>query len=578
MGRSRGFRIVRGWSLLVFALRASLFAAWSAAIAIATVSAPALADDLRPTSRIVAVTVYPGSALVSREAEVAIPAGPSRVLIEGLPAVLDPALVTASGEGNFVIEGVEVRRVPAAEATAPRVRELMERIEAAQNGIAQIDAEIQALEATSAYLVKMGDVARDGARRDLEQGRLRPEDMMALVASYQMQTRDIGMKLLEARQKKAVDRRALEALQRELREIQAAAGRDRVTAVVLVSAASAARGKIRLRYGVSGATWQPIYDGRGLMDEGAVQLTYSAEVRQATGEEWENVELTLSTAQPALGASIPDLDPWYLRPLPPEPMPGVGVLHRSGAAPAPRTAYSTANVAQAEMEEIAGGAYEEASRAQVMTATVSAGINASFTLPARTTITGDNQPRKVQILSQKFAARFVYRVIPEHGERAYVVAKFANTTDALFLPGSVTAFQGNDYVGMGRVAMVSPGDTFELQLGIDPSVKVERRLIENVTDPQIAGFGPKKSRVTRRYRVLVQNARRIPVTLNLYDRVPVSQNDEIKVERTRPTMEPAETRDDGIQRWEMTIPAGERRTVEFGWKVEFPQGMIIPGL
>lgn len=576
MGRSHGFRFVRGGSLLVSALRASFFAALIAAIAIATVSAPALADDLRPASRIVAVTVYPGSALVSREAEVSIPAGPSRVLIEGLPAVLDPALVTASGEGNFVIEGVEVRRVPAAEATAPRVRELMERIEAAQNGIAQLDAEIQALEATAAYLAKMGDVARDGARRDLEQGRLRPEDMMALVASYQMQTRDIGMKLLEARQKKAVDRRSLEALQRELREIQAAAGRDRVTAVVLVSAASAARGKVRVRYGVSGATWQPIYDGRGLMDEGAVQLTYSAEVRQATGEEWENVELTLSTAQPALGASIPDLDPWYLRPLPPQPPPGV--LYRSGAAPAPRAAYSTANVAQAEMDEMAGDAYEEAPRAQVMTATVSAGINASFTLPSRTTITGDNQPRKVQILSQKFAARFVYRVIPEHGERAYVVAKFANTTDALFLPGAVTAFQGNDYVGMGRVATVAPGDTFELQLGIDPSVKVERKLIENVTDPQVAGFGPKKSRVTRRYRVIVQNARRIPVTLNLYDRVPVSQNDDIKVERTRPTMEPAETRDDGIQRWELTIPAGERRTVEFGWKVEFPQGMIIPGL
>lgn len=536
--------------------------------------APVSAADITPQHRITTVTVYPGSALVTRAADVELPAGPSRVLIEGLPASINPALVTASGDGAFVIEGVEIRRMPAAQATSPRVREIQNRIDSTQEAIAQLDAELATLEATAQYLVKLGDVTRTGASRDLQEGRLKPEDMLALVASYQMQSRDLVMRQLEARQSKAVLVRDLEALRRELRELQAAGGKERVTAIVLVSATAAGHGTVRVRYGVNGATWEPSYDGRGMMDENAVQLTYAAQVRQATGEDWENVELTLSTAQPSLGASIPDLTPWYLQPQPPMRP----VMYRA----APSGGYGANAPAQMAMD----GEYDRAMVAEdvapapatVASTTISAGINASFTLAARTTVSGDNQTRKVQILSQRFPSRFVYRVIPELGERAYVVTKFVNSTDALFLPGAVTAFQGNDYVGQGRADAVAPGDTFELQLGIDPSVKVERTVIENLTDPSVSGFGPKRSRVTRRYRITITNTRRIAVNLNLYDRVPVSQNDDIKVERTRASVEPTEAREDGILRWELTLAPGERRVVEFGYKVEYPQEMIIWGL
>lgn len=43
-----------------------------------------------------------------------------------------------------------------------------------------------------------------------------------------------------------------------------------------------------------------------------LDVTYHAEVRQATGEDWKGVSLRLSTAQPALAGREPRMDPWFL--------------------------------------------------------------------------------------------------------------------------------------------------------------------------------------------------------------------------------------------------------------------------
>jgi uncharacterized protein (TIGR02231 family) len=70
---------------------------------------------------------------------------------------------------------------------------------------------------------------------------------------------------------------------------------------------------------VNGAGWQPLYDLRLQEEEGQpwLELGYLAEVTQQTGEIWQDMQLSLSTARPALAGRIPELDPWYIRPQPP---------------------------------------------------------------------------------------------------------------------------------------------------------------------------------------------------------------------------------------------------------------------
>ena len=56
------------------------------------------------------------------------------------------------------------------------------------------------------------------------------------------------------------------------------------------------RVKIALEYIMPDASWQPIYNAR--LTKGKATMSCMADVKQSTGEDWENVELTLSSSDP----------------------------------------------------------------------------------------------------------------------------------------------------------------------------------------------------------------------------------------------------------------------------------------
>ena len=86
---------------------------------------------------------------------------------------------------------------------------------------------------------------------------------------------------------------------------------------VIVLAEVAGEVQISLSYMVSGATWTPIYDLRATIADSekkwsGILLQYYASILQTTGEDWVDVQLILSTANPLLGTDIPTLEPCYV--------------------------------------------------------------------------------------------------------------------------------------------------------------------------------------------------------------------------------------------------------------------------
>src|SRR5260370_4830218 len=106
------------------------------------------------------------------------------------------------------------------------------------------------------------------------------------------------------------------AKKREVAQKQGNILADRLAAVGKVAVAEAGEFELELSYLVLGAAWHPQYDVRvqmsGEQSEGDVELTYVGVVQQSTGERWENVGLSLSTARPSLAAVLPELVPLYL--------------------------------------------------------------------------------------------------------------------------------------------------------------------------------------------------------------------------------------------------------------------------
>lgn len=115
--------------------------------------------------------------------------------------------------------------------------------------------------------------------------------------------------------------------------------------IVLVNAEETGPVEFSLSYVVSSAQWKPMYDIRASVSDASksassISCHYRASISQSTGEDWGNTRLTLSTASPQVGTSIPTLKAHHLgEPLPPvRPAslfgaPARSYLQAPGAAP-----------------------------------------------------------------------------------------------------------------------------------------------------------------------------------------------------------------------------------------------------
>src|SRR5262249_1340226 len=119
--------------------------------------------------------------------------------------------------------------------------------------------------------------------------------------------------------------------QRRMKELGGrGTGRQERDAVIVVDREGGKGGKVRLNYLVNEGRWHPEYKLRaGALNE-QVRIDYLASLKQQSGEDWGQVKLTLSTAQPMLNAAPPELA--VLAPMLARGGPGAGPGGGPGAA------------------------------------------------------------------------------------------------------------------------------------------------------------------------------------------------------------------------------------------------------
>jgi hypothetical protein len=74
-----------------------------------------------------------------------------------------------------------------------------------------------------------------------------------------------------------------------------------------------ASGEIEISYIMPGASWFPVYDLRILPEDNKLSITTYGILRQQTGEDWENVSLSFSTASPHFSTDIVELNSWRIK-------------------------------------------------------------------------------------------------------------------------------------------------------------------------------------------------------------------------------------------------------------------------
>lgn len=257
------------------------------------------------TTSISAVMVFLSGAEVTRTGKVDLPKGTSTLILNGLSEEVDPANIQVSGSGAFTILGVQ-HRLNYLEEKQDReeVVKLKDRIKAIEVDIERENSMLSVVEREDARLAKNEVVAGD-------QG-LTLSQLQSINEYLRGRQEALATKRLEIKHTLATLNEQLGKVKLQLAQVQGKRTRPTSEVVVEVSANSPVNAGITLKYMVRSAGWNPSYDIRVSDITKPMELTYKAQVYQSTGEDWDNVQLTLSSGDPNKDAIMPTIYPWRL--------------------------------------------------------------------------------------------------------------------------------------------------------------------------------------------------------------------------------------------------------------------------
>ena len=357
----------------------------------------------------------------------------------------------------------------------------------------------------------------------------------------------------------------IDALQKQINQISPRSRKSVKNIIVEVQVAKAGEVRLFSSYVVAGARWYPQYDVRVSTESQDVELGYDGFVQQNTGEDWTNADISLSTARPDIGGVKPELFPWYINIAQPTP------AFKKSASNAQVTAH---NMIELSDQSAAGGAMQaiETPVAEVETQAISA----TFHIPSHSTIPSDNVRHKVTIAIDRLHADFSYSSTPKLSPFVYCKATVKNTTAAPFLGGTANIFSNDDFVSTSSMKMTSPDESFDVYLGVDPAIKIGRKLVNKFTD--YTGTFTKNVRVTYEFSFTLENTKKTEQKISVQDQLPVSQNEKIVVEQVEPAEKEMRRDDQGFITWTMSLNPGEKKSWKLKFNVEYPQGTVISGI
>jgi uncharacterized protein (TIGR02231 family) len=526
----------------------------------------ALAADAAAPSKIEAVTVFPSGAEVTRTLKVKLSAGEHTLLVSDITGEAIPASIRIEAQATDKLEigSVDARHINLSSTDPAVAQSARKRIEDQMQGLrdaraAQDDA-IKAAEGQQAFLDNLEKLpeAQNTGNAAVPPGHWR--EMFGVIGT----SRAEALKTIaDARLKQRDIDRSLGDLQKEL---DAAGGKSesRTEVRIFVSAAAPLEASLNLRYGVRTASWNPFYDARLTTGENGaastLALTRRASIQQKTGEDWDEVALSLSATRPGANTAAPELRM-------------LGVEYDTTALPAGRTATAEERPEAAKAGDILSGMQykvrEKSAQANI------AAFQAVYNIPGRTTIKTTNEAKRLHLGAETVEPRLFVRSVPRLDDTAYLYARItAPKTSSPILAGQVSLFRDGVFAGLGKFPQLSPGEEHELGFGADDRVKVKRVVLEQKSGE--TGTFTTSFVDERRYAIVVKNLHSRPVQLQVIDRAPVATHRDIKVDFTmdkgpQPSVKDVNDRR-GTYLWEMQAAPDEEKQIVFSYRVTAPAG------
>lgn len=610
-------------------------------------------DDLKTKATNKEVTVYLNGAQVTAEAILSVPKGTSTVRITDVSPFINQNSIQISGlkEVSILSIGYETSFLPK-KTVSDKITDLENKIAAKNREIALLTNTIKGLQEEESLLSANKLLSSDQQAVALEK-------VTAFSKYYRERVPVIKMEIYDSEIKINNLRTDLNLLHEELKKNFDGSKVEKGEIVLKLDAAVASNLNLTIKYNVSNAGWFPTYEIKAQNTKESLNFIYKAHVYQQTGDNWNDVKLTLSTGDPTFANDRQELEPHYLNFNMPvvsnnaskrsnysynpsvqtitgvvtemgQPLPGVTVVVKGttigtqtdfdgfytiknvgsgkelvysyiGMKTETLPIYSTTmNVKMEEdaqqLSEVVLTGYstksksnnsavsrvdsnqieqiqleEEIDADQMYTATgdekrenlntVVFKITKNYSIPSL------NDISIIEIDRFEIPATFEYYAAPILNENVYLTAKIKDWEQYDLLAGEANIYAEGSYAGKTFIDPFQTKEELIISLGADPNIIVERKQTNNLKDKSLLG---NTRIITKNYELTIRNNKPIAVDLQVFDRIPISQNKEIKVEDVKYS-EGDFDKEKSIIAWKLKVEPKQVVKKQLSYVVKYPK-------
>ncbi|MCA6423639.1 MAG: mucoidy inhibitor MuiA family protein [Flavobacterium sp.] len=587
------------------------------------------------------VIVYTEGAQITSDVAITIPKGSSIVRITDLSQYISQNTIQISGlkDASIISIGFDILFYPKKEVSN-KVKELQKEIFSKSREIAVLQSQIKGLEEEESILKENKNLSSSQQAVNLEK-------LLQHSKLYRERMPVIKIEIFDLNKKISDLQIELNAMQQELNNTNSNLDEPKGEIVLkLNNPNDAVALNLTVKYIVSNAGWVPSYEIKAKNTQDALQFAYKAQVYQNTGEDWNDIKLTLSTGNPNFNNDKPKLETQYLNFINPYaysgnrdkesqnyvynpmvkvvtgivsdktgPIPGANIVLKGtnistqtdfdgrytikvpngkelvysfigydnkvipiystnmnvvlkdgvkleevvvqGYRATPLAIDSSEDLESKKEELITGSGDEK----EIIMNTVTFKIKKNYSIPSLDT------PSIIEIDNFTIPAEFEYYSAPLLSENVFLTAKFKDWNKYDLLPGDASIYTEGSYAGTTYINPYQTEEDLVISMGVDSNLIIERKQLNNTKDKSFLG-GTRI--IDRNYEITVRNNKASDIVVKVYDRIPISQNKEIKVEKEN--IDGAEFEEKtGILVWQLSISPKQIVKKQLAYQVKYPK-------
>ena len=420
-------------------------------------------------------------------------------------------------------------------------------------------------------------------------------------------------------------------LQAQLRQEQGKKGVFNGILNLNLVASYATNATVTVSYFTSQARWVPFYDMVVADVSKPVKLKGRSKVSQNTGIDWNNVNITLSTATPSKTKDAPVFDTWFLDfvynnygyygemnkkmsnaitydvaeskddiALEESALSKVKVRAVRSVSDAQQILYVVdgvpydGDISEISPNSIASTTVLKEAQATAMYGSRGVGgvvlittkkmedyiaveeknIAMEYKIDLPYTIPGNGKEQIIDLKDYSLSPEYKFYAAPKLDQNAFLVADFKDWEKLNILSGLANITYDGTYVGQTYLNTSQTNNVMSVTLGSDKRISVKREKLTDFSQVKILGSDTK---VTLAYKITVKNNQNKSVKFTLKEQYPISSQKEIKVELLdKETTKPTYNKEDiGVVTWDFDLAAGESREFRIAYSVKYPKDKKI---